>query len=83
MLRSHFVRCIYSSEIINIVSELRYVNYSGISSKATLVFSLKCDLRRLQRLSLLNIGRSDALRFDKLDSLLFEKNLEVKLLKEL
>ena len=53
---------------------LRYLHYTGISLKTNLVTSLKRELRRLQRLSLFNKGRSEAKEL---------KNSGIYLLKEL
>ena len=66
LLRGSFVRCRFSSEIMNIVAEIKYLVKSGIPSDSVQIQFLKRDLRRLQRCSLYNQDKSEALRLDRL-----------------
>ena len=66
LLRGHFVRCKFASVIMNIVSELKQLHNLGYSSDNALIKRLKCDLRKLQRVSLYRKDKNDALRLDKL-----------------
>ena len=71
LLRGSFVRCWFSSEIMNIVAEIKYLVWSGIPSDSDQIRCPKPDLRRLQRLVLYNRlvftirKKSEALRLDR------------------
>ena len=66
LLRGSFVRCRFSSEIMNTVAEIKYLVWSGIPSNSDQIRSLKRDLRRLQRCSLYNQDKSEALRLHRM-----------------